>query len=711
MDQLRTETAQALLGEYHNLNGYIASMCLSKFVEDPEYFLIKKAILEARAFLAFASDELQKQFFNAVAKYRGLPAQAIGPASALNLYLAKVAWQCDKTGTLHTDGFYKLHLVTSNLDTITTALEESWMEHISHMVSRQGLRNMPMINRTKTLRTFATLPEKQQKCIALEMVGCHMLAKQKSHFVENHTDQCSLCGKTETHRHDLLECDATQETRSQFPNVCSRLEEQDPVRMLAPFVFQQPVLSMHRLIHQQMVEGEVSWTEHLPTTYFFSDGSCQQPQCVDTRWATYSLVTPAVTIDKIVNLPDMPIADILEKFFRVITVSHVAGTQTIPRAELFAAVKFFENCSGEQNLYTDSAYVIASVNLVWQTVDIRILHQKKNFDLLARLHVTLRSHTSAPKVFKVKSHQDIGKAEGFERFLRIGNAVADEAAKRVAQETGRPLTEEKQKLHKDFNTQICHLTEEYEMRYALARARVAIQKHQTELEETKEVPVTGLQRLQGWTITEPQTYPISDDHRVAAEASRWGVAYTSLIYVWLTSLKWPPQHVTDDGVGITWYELAVNFWLTTQQAPRLNLAKGNEPPHIVNIVEHPAYDATHYTFAKMIFAVEHAAYVYGSSILPLNKRVKAKSLFQLGAMVHRQGLPVRPEMSKQSETLAIIDTYIQQNKMGNNIQFHALPSIPECEPLYRARYDNIEGDNFQKWQARYTRRKKFLRFG
>ena len=89
LDQLRTETAQALLGDYHNLNGYVASMCLSKFVEDPEFHLVKKAILEARTFLTFASpDELKREFFRVVATYRGLPAQAIGPASALNLYLA-----------------------------------------------------------------------------------------------------------------------------------------------------------------------------------------------------------------------------------------------------------------------------------------------------------------------------------------------------------------------------------------------------------------------------------------------------------------------------------------------------------------------------------------------------------------------------------------------------------------------------------------------
>lgn len=208
-------------------------------------------------------------------------------------------------------------------------------------------------------------------------------------------------------------------------------------------------------------------------------------------------------------------------------------------------------------------------------------------------------------------------------------------------------------------------------------------------------------------------YPISNDHQIAAEASRWGVAYTSLIYTWLASLYWPQNEITDDGVGITWYELAINFWLTTQQAPLINLAKGNQPPDIVNIVEHPAYDASHYTFAKMIFAfagsVEHAAYVYGSAILPLRKRVKAKSLFQLGANVFRQGLPVRPLMQQQAETMDIIDRYIQQHTIGNNIQFHEYPDIPKKTPIFVSRYADIVGDNFQRWQTRYTKRKKHLK--
>ena len=257
------------------------------------------------------------------------------------------------------------------------------------------------------------------------------------------------------------------------------------------------------------------------------------------------------------------------------------------------------------------------------------------------------------------------------------------------------------------------LSMEYEMRYELARARVAHQKKQPQENPPENIQKTGLQRLKEWTIPNPMLYPISNDHQIAAEASRWGVAYTSLIYTWLASLYWPQNEITDDGVGITWYELAINFWLTTQQAPLINLAKGNQPPDIVNIVEHPAYDALHYTFAKMIFAfagsVEHAAYVYGSAILPLRKRVKAKSLFQLGANVFRQGLPVRPVMQLQVETMDIIDRYIQQHTNGNNIQFHEYPDIPTRTPLFASRYADIDGDNFKRWQSRYTKRKKQLK--
>ena len=712
VDQLRTETAKALLGEYNNLNGYIATMCLSKFVEDPELYLIKKAVIEARAFLTFATTELQKQFYNVVATYSGHFAHAVGPASALNLYLAKLDWQCDKAGFLHIDGFYKLHLVDTNVDTLVNALETSWMEHISQVVTRQGFRNMPVVNRSKTIQVFGKVPETHQKCIALEMVGCHMIARQKSHFVENQTDKCDLCGQIETRRHNLLECEATQTVREHYKHVCDRLDELDPIHILAPFVFQHPQINMHRLIHHTMPEGETHWPCNSPTTYFFSDGSCHQPQCADTRWAAYSLVTPTIPVAEIIALPNLPIETILEKYFAVIVVSHVPGMQSIPRAELYAALKFFEGNQPDHTLYTDSAYVISSVNLVWQTDDVRNLHHKKNFDLLKKLHLAVHRFGNPPKIDKVQSHQDLNVA-GFQRFLRIGNAVADEAAKKVAVETGLPLTQEKRTIHLEMLESVRQLSMEYEMRYELARARVAHQKKQPQENPPENIQKTGLQRLKEWTIPNPMLYPISNDHQIAAEASRWGVAYTSLIYTWLASLYWPQNEITDDGVGITWYELAINFWLTTQQAPLINLAKGNQPPDIVNIVEHPAYDASHYTFAKMIFAfagsVEHAAYVYGSAILPLRKRVKAKSLFQLGANVFRQGLPVRPVMQLQVETMDIIDRYIQQHTNGNNIQFHEYPDIPTRTPLFASRYADIDGDNFQRWQSRYTKRKKQLK--
>lgn len=363
-------------------------------------------------------------------------------------------------------------------------------------------------------------------------------------------------------------------------------------------------------------------------------------------------------------------------------------------------------------LYTDSAYVISAVNLVWLATDHRYLYDRKNYDLLTRLHKAVHRHQEAPKIGKVKAHLNLNVA-GFQRFLRIGNAVADEAAKKLATETGLPLITEKKSIYNELLTSVQHLTEEYEMRYELAIARVAFHKQNKTEETTAPIAKTGLQKLQEWTIQDSMQYTISTDHQVAAEASRWGVTYTSLIYTWLSSLRWPQTTITDDGVGITWYELAVNFWLTTQQSPLINLAKGNEPQRIVDIVEHPAYDSSHYTFAKMIFAfagaVEHAAYVYGSTILPLGKRVKAKSLFQLGANVFRQGLSVRPTMQKQSETMDIIDSYIQQHKHGNNIQFHEYPQIPKCNPIFVSQFSDIEGDNFQRWQTRYTRRKKFLR--
>ena len=59
---LRTGIAHALLGSKRNIQPYIACMCLSRFLIDPELFVIQNAIRKARSYLVYASPEDAEAF-------------------------------------------------------------------------------------------------------------------------------------------------------------------------------------------------------------------------------------------------------------------------------------------------------------------------------------------------------------------------------------------------------------------------------------------------------------------------------------------------------------------------------------------------------------------------------------------------------------------------------------------------------------------------
>ena len=78
--QLRTKIAEALLGDHHNIQPYLACMCLDSTLIDPELWLILHAIKEARHFLITAEESMVQKFYRMASNVRVRPAQVTGPA-------------------------------------------------------------------------------------------------------------------------------------------------------------------------------------------------------------------------------------------------------------------------------------------------------------------------------------------------------------------------------------------------------------------------------------------------------------------------------------------------------------------------------------------------------------------------------------------------------------------------------------------------------
>ena len=361
---LRTGIAYALLGPKRNIQPYIACMCLSRFLIDPELYVIQNAIRKARAYLVFASPQNAQAFYEAHVLSRCPAAQIIGPAAALKWYLSKLGWTMTRDGTLHIGSFFQLHICESNLEDILLATEDSWMEHVADMMhTRHFCRNIPPIDHILSRSVFEKMPEKTKRAVAMQIVGGYMTNTQKQHFDSQQSELCSYCNQLDSVHHRLLECPATEVIRQQYPEVVEFLHEHDPIHLVFPLCFRDPAFEFHRTLQYKLPGPEVDCQLLSSDSVVFTDGSCRHPADMRYRRASYAAVTPT------------------EQSYSTLVISHCQGRQTIPRAELAAVVSIETNATVD-SIVTDSAYVLHVKQKLLQTSDIRDLHEEKTMTFL-----------------------------------------------------------------------------------------------------------------------------------------------------------------------------------------------------------------------------------------------------------------------------------------------------------------------------------------
>eukprot|EP00438_Fugacium_kawagutii_P023959 Skav206649 [mRNA] locus=scaffold1933:22433:26073:+ [translate_table: standard] len=334
-----------------------------------------------------------QEFFGLVVCSRRAPQTILGPAAALSFHLAKLGWQLTRQGMLLIDAFYSLDLLYANWQDIVSA------------INKLG-----------------------KHAVALQLSGAVMSADQKVHFLDD-AETCPFCGEPDSKEHQLLHCASTAVMRGQHDLTCTLLADHDDIYIHQPGVFRTPHFECIRAMQRACPEADVV-TEGAEFG-FFTDGSCQQPTSVQHRWAAYAIVYPIHPPDQIVADAALPIDVMLTRHFAVAGVALLPGHQTIDRAELLAVVQVHERGT-DQPVYADSAYVLSRFALLQRTLNISLLHKSKNFDLLRRWHVLIWTRRLRTPTLKVQAHQPIPASTTDDTWLRIGNAVADLAAKQAA---------------------------------------------------------------------------------------------------------------------------------------------------------------------------------------------------------------------------------------------------------------------------------------
>lgn len=681
-DELRSAICSALTGGKHNAQTFLACSCLSRYVMDPELYAIRQALIHARTYLMFAEQHEKHDFLHIVSTSQKRPAHTLGPAGALQYYLSKLGWTCGKNGTIQVAAFVSLNICDANLADLFYWMERAWMEHVSLQVaSRKSMRGFPVVDNQQTIRVFSALSDEAQKILALDLTGGFMTKSQKQHFDDTETSTCDFCSQTDSYEHRMLECSFTQNIRDQFPQVMQFLSEHDLIHVHFPLHFSGPWREFYDTLHFHQAPRTCAPIDH-QCIEIFTDGSCKLPSDPNGRWAAFAAVRPITPKDVILSKLTYDVTDLLQNHFEIVTIGMCVGKQTIPRAELQCVLALLP-LSLNTTVITDSSYVISAADLVTETADIRCLHKSNNFDLLQKLH--FHAHAGElPNFRKVKAHQTLMINDQALKWDRIGNQVADAAAKIAAETLAQDLTKGLLEQAKEDSAHRIFLKQQYLCRYEMAIQRA---KHlKPDADRNKDDGGVQLRDILRWNPQPTVLFAPSPDMADIAKVSRWGQKFSMLVMQWLATLKWPTQRETlSPPVGITWIELITNFLLTTQHTIPIKETNEDGSWRYICNETHSQYDFHNFNFGQVCLSfsgcIRHLQKLSDQKLLPSVETTLVRSICILGGGVYKTGFHLRPVMQQQDLTLQLVQTYVVEHLHGGKTIFDAIPVIPNQPPI------------------------------
>ena len=571
--ELRSAMSRTLVPDRKITNPFLAVMLLSKYTIDPELYYIRQCIRSIRRFLINTDDVTRSQFLELAAKHNLKPMQVHGPAGTLATSLAKLGWKITSDGTIYTDSMLNLDFLRSPLASILHSTVHTWMKNISQFcLTRPEWRNLPTIDRTTTLKIFMQLPQEQQPTVAKFLTGSYMDANQREHIREGPVT-CDICQQDEdTIIHRLLQCPNTQYVRQDHEEVITFLENFDPCYLHLPVVYQDEQVDFNTWFFHQSWEPVINdlvlqqiqlENQQGIRSDIYSDGTCRNPTSPAFRRAAFALVfNPSTTLPQCLDIVDKFKNDRqIPPSFQVLSTGACSGFQSIPRAELEAAMVLMQQ-NLMTTLYTDSQYVVDVCDRLGYILDVAQMHSWPNFDILQKIWNHLqRGQTN---IVKVKAH-DISDMDPPRQTLnKIGNHAADTAAKEALKQLDRTTP-----MHQNFSNhqELVELTKrQMQFRYHIqvARAKCLQQKGNTNHPQTYVTFQTNQERLLELHYDDGIQYHFDDADRDKLHNSLWGTTISLRILAWLQLLRWPSTPADPGAIGITWYELAVNFQTVMQ---------------------------------------------------------------------------------------------------------------------------------------------------
>ena len=741
---LRRAVVDALAGHWHTASPLLACTMLSNVLIDP---FLHTLCTVARTIRRLANVDLQAatQTVRFAVDFTG--SRAFGPASTFRLYLDQVGWSIFGDSTIQGPEHLSCNLLVDSTKFIVNTYKKMWEVYLRDTMDRKGMGDF-VINTSLARNVFVKLADEEQQLLSLNVVGGFQTEKKKASWDHKVDGKCPICGMDDDSNHRFLECPAFQNIREEHAASCTMIREVRKEWVHLPLPRHHQQITLLRAFLQMTKPPEVPMPK-LPTVgrtfRFFTDGGARFPTCPEARLATWSVIQDLSGQDterrQVVD--SLFTANPIFAYFHTSAVGVVQGYQTVSRAELFAvlfAVKMTCMLSEEviAEFVTDARYVCCIISLIETGNYKPILHKLPNADLIQELAIHWRPNTF--RIKKIKSHQKFEDARSLEELWYIaGNYCADLAAtsafhifphcvRDLSANIYQFVQAEKMRLQQFFQYVACLNRER-------TRACADIKKNNADHNRNMNIPKQHDGNQEGLfpkdamgqdavdfavhfaphDFTSFGVFQIPDDTFAAClQGQNLGRAFVR----WAELICWPPDVYQADKTdwGMSWLELLFSFYITTgYNIPIKRDGAGAKATYI----EYTSDEAALLPKTKRAASLQILSFrnllqnlltITDTPFFPVFGESKCRSLQRMGHVCPVAGVPRRPTIPNQEQTILAVRQYIVALK--GSAALHDVIFIRNLTPTLQLERIH-ETPSEQRWNqyAKLMRAKRKSRLG
>ena len=676
LDKLSSAIVDALIGaKTKSVNPAIFLHCAHHQLIDPRLYVILKAVKLARHYLITTTESKRQAFIQILTTPVKTTGVSKGPASALREYLLRLGVTCDREYNLLISASIKCNFLKDSFATIARFLHLAWQEDLLLlMTQRVNLFGLPPVSRIATLQVLKKFPPQKRLLLLREIAGAFQTEHQKMQWDQTVEDTCPWCGNIGDDRyHRLLHCPAFAEIRAPFQPLIDNLIEQESHLPILPVMHKHPHHELHIAVHYAMPEAiiEPQLIEQLQShhngilIHFYTDGSCQYPSSIETRYASYSIIVDLCKNDaeRRYHAKNFQTSGIPPPTLQKVAVSRLTGEQVIHRAELLAIVKLFESFDNFV-VHSDSDCSVKLVQRCHEAISLFEFVSHKSFDLIRRLWP---HRTNTRRVEKIRAHVDLTSiTDLLHCYHSLGNKLANDEAILARDQLLPPVVQQCQELHADFIAEEKQLTEFYDWILVLQQARAKADKPSFVCNEPPIVETVD--KLQQAIVTYQAEFFFLqgqvDDRWL--QHSAWGLQVTRACISWMRSCKWPNDETEPAGyhLGFSWTEMAIAISLHFGNWLPVKKLGSDTREYVFQPKSHQDALHTGITLADITRTAthlwQHVQALTPTALVPKIQKGKVKSLNMQGCPFWTTGLKKRPSYPRQQEVFEVLQRFWPQ---------------------------------------------------